>query len=446
MTGCVRTKAFLLAAGLGTRLRPLTEWLPKCLVSVAGRPLLEWWLDLLDHAGIREGVINTHAHAERVERYLDTVADLHPVHLRTSYEPRLLGSAGAITANRQLADDADDVVLINADNFCNVDLPALLAYHRSHTDPITIVLNHVENPSACGIARLDDEQRVVSFVEKPRHPESNLANAGIYVVRAAAYREIARMAAFDLGHDVIPGFVGRMRGWLWQGYHRDIGTPQALQRARKEAARLTIAGKPVQPLRRPAVFFDRDGTLIEDVPYLSRPERVRLKPGAAEALRTLRESGYLCVVVTNQSGIGRGLYTESDMHRVNEAMAAQLQAEGAYLDGLYHCAVVPRGDSRVTVENYMRKPGPGMLLKAAHDLELNLDACWMVGDMISDVLAGQNAACQGNILLGTNDRTQELLRHGAHAVVAPDLLTATRSILAGTPALHPCRPPASVQR
>jgi mannose-1-phosphate guanylyltransferase len=127
-----------------------------------------------------------------------------------------------------------------------VDLAELLAFHRAHPDPFTMLLFHAENPSACGIAELDEDGRIVSFVEKPRDPVSDLANAGVYVLDAAAYREIAAMRAFDLGFDVLPAFVGRMRGRVLEGYHLDIGSPEALAQARGDAPGLLeeLAARP----------------------------------------------------------------------------------------------------------------------------------------------------------------------------------------------------------
>ena len=129
-----------------------------------------------------------------------------------SYEPVLLGSAGTVAANADLAEGADEIVIIYADNLSDIDLRPLLAFHRQHGDPLTMVLFRAPNPRACGIAELDEEGRIVSFVEKPERPTSDLANAGLYVVDAAAYREIAAMEAFDLGFDVLPKIRGPNEG------------------------------------------------------------------------------------------------------------------------------------------------------------------------------------------------------------------------------------------
>jgi mannose-1-phosphate guanylyltransferase len=237
-------KAVLLAAGLGTRLRPLTDAIPKCLVPIGGRPLLDYWIDRLVAAGVRDARINTHALAHQVRAYLDHVNRARPLRVTEAHEPELLGSAGTIAALASFADDAEAVFMIYADNLSDVDLGQMLAFHRAHDDPVTMLLFRAADPRACGIAELDEDGRVVAFVEKPRHPQSDLANAGIYIVDAAAYREIAAWNAFDLGFDVLPRFVGRMRGWLWSGYHQDIGTLAALARARRDFPGIAAAGRP----------------------------------------------------------------------------------------------------------------------------------------------------------------------------------------------------------
>lgn len=235
-----RIKALLLAGGLGTRLRPLTDTTPKCLVDIAGQPLLNYWFDALGHAGVQDVLINTHHLPEPVRRFLDE-KNRRGFRAVEYHEPRLLGSAGTIAANADWASDAEHVIIIYADNYSDVDIAALLAAHMAHGEPMTILLFHAPNPRACGIAALDNIGRVIAFEEKPSNPQSDLANAGVYVVSAAAWREIANMRAFDIGFDVLPRFVGRMFGRIHDGYHRDIGSLAALEAARKDA--LGASGK-----------------------------------------------------------------------------------------------------------------------------------------------------------------------------------------------------------
>lgn len=229
--GTRNVKAILLAGGLGTRLRPLTNQIPKCLVEIAGRPLLDHWFEALGEAGVVDILINTHHLPEQVRAFI-AERNLKGYRAIESFEPALLGSAGTIAANAQWAADADDVVIVYADNLSDLSIDSLLATHREHGQPFTMLLFHAPVPKDCGIATLDRQGRVVAFEEKPAAPASDLANAGVYVVTSDAWREIATMQAFDMGFEVLPRFVGRMQGHLHEGYHRDIGTLTALEDAR----------------------------------------------------------------------------------------------------------------------------------------------------------------------------------------------------------------------
>lgn len=177
-----------------------------------------------------------------------------------------------------------------------------------------------------------------------------------------------------------------------------------------------------------AVFLDRDGTLIELVHHLTDPADVRLIPGAAEAVRALRAAGYRVVVVTNQSVIGRGLLTEAGLRQVHAEMARQLAAGGAEVDGIYFCPLAPRVKDPTVIEDEMRKPGPGMLRRAAREMGLDLAASWMVGDTVSDMLAGRNAGCR-TVLVETG--YGQAYAHGPETVDhrAPDLAAAAAWIM-----------------
>ena len=427
-----RVKALLMAAGLGTRLRPITEFLPKCLVTIGGVSLLERWVAALIAAGVREAAINSHAHPNRLREAIARIHDREAARggfrLSELYEPVLLGSAGTIAAHPQFADDCDDVLIIYADNQSDAPLDQFLRAHRAGGDPITMLLFRAENPRACGIARLDESGRIQEFQEKPEHPASNLANGGIYLVRSSAYRAMAAQGGFDLGHDVLPRWIGSMRGWEWTGVHRDIGTLESLSQAREEAR-----GRGEVRLR-PAVFLDRDGTLIEEVPYLSDPSRVKVLAGVPEALARLRDAGYATFVVTNQSALGRGWIDREQVSAIHAEMIRQLDQghPRAGLDGIAVSPHVPISGDRSVIEHTDRKPGPGMLRKAAEDLELDLSASWMVGDRASDVGAGRNAGCRGSVLVRTGAPVETASRElGGDRPVAvfDDLLGFTQWLL-----------------
>jgi histidinol-phosphate phosphatase family protein len=181
---------------------------------------------------------------------------------------------------------------------------------------------------------------------------------------------------------------------------------------------------------RPAVFIDRDGTLIEDIPYLGDPALVRLLPGAVEGLQRLRQAGFACIVATNQSAVGRGMITLAQKHAVQAEITRQLTVGGAALDGVYWCTHAPQLADKVVIEHVDRKPGPGMLLRAARELTLDLASSWIIGDQLSDMLAGRNAGCRGGILVrSASNLLPAFAVLGEDWPVAEDLLAAATMIL-----------------
>lgn len=227
-------KAFLLAAGKGERLSPITHTIPKCLVPIRGIPLMEYWFDLFEKHRITEILINLHHLADKVFDYLnERKVTLEKKNLRvtTTYEGELLGSAGTIRANGAFITPGEDFFICYADNLTNVDLSDLLAFHRTHTYPLTLGLFPADAPRHCGIAVLDAQGSVVDFQEKPQNPKSNLANAGIYVARDTLFEFLPESVPADIGYDLLPRLVGRMKGYRIRGKLQDIGTMQSYLKA-----------------------------------------------------------------------------------------------------------------------------------------------------------------------------------------------------------------------
>jgi len=189
-----------------------------------------------------------------------------------------------------------------------------------------------------------------------------------------------------------------------------------------------------RPVPKPAVFLDRDGTLIDHVHYLRDPADVRLVSGAGEALRLFYEHGLACVVVTNQSAIGRGMLTEAELVVIHEVMVKQLADEGVTLDGIYHCPEKPKTEGdRLAVDHPDRKPGPGMLIRAAEELGISLSHSFMVGDMLSDVYAGHNAGVRASVIIQGHVDDAEIAEHQAVIdYAAHDLHDAAKWICAHT--------------
>lgn len=180
---------------------------------------------------------------------------------------------------------------------------------------------------------------------------------------------------------------------------------------------------------RPAIFLDRDGTLIEHVHHLRSPGDVRLIKGAGDAIRSLQSRGFACVVVTNQSVVGRGMLTLAGLNEIHDVMHRQLDEQRARLDGLYFCTVDPTGDDQGAIEHSHREPSPGMLLQAATELGLDLAGSWMVGDALTDMLAGRRAGCRAGILIRNGHGIEAEVHHDAVDAVVDNLPLAAALIL-----------------
>jgi mannose-1-phosphate guanylyltransferase len=225
-------KAFLLAAGVGSRLGELTQKTPKCLLPIGGRPLLDYWFDALIEAGVSDVLINLHHLPEQVEAYLASRSG-GPV-VRTFYEPVLLGSAGTLRSAWDFVQQDENFLIIYADNFARVDLRRVIRFHEQKKHPVlTLVAYPTDEPQRCGILELDGDGRVVSFEEKPQQPKSNLANAGLHVANRKLWEFLPEKSPADLGFDVLPKLVGQMYGYVTDEYIQDIGTPQTYARVQQ---------------------------------------------------------------------------------------------------------------------------------------------------------------------------------------------------------------------
>ena len=229
-------KAFLLAGGLGERLRPLTLRMPKCLVPINGVPLLEYWLNLCATHDVDEVLVNVSQHPEQVRDFLAS-RQLGP-RVTLVVEDTPVGNAGTVLANRRFVAGESDFWIFYADNLTDVSLADMAATHRRHGGVLTMGLFRAPVPSAAGIVELDGTGKVLGFEEKPARPRSDLANAGIYLARAALMDRIpVRTGVVDFGHDVFPGLVGDLYGHVIPQFLADIGTPAGLAAASAAWAR-----------------------------------------------------------------------------------------------------------------------------------------------------------------------------------------------------------------
>jgi len=230
-------KAYLLAAGEGIRLRPLTYKIPKCLVTIKGKPLLHYWFRLFEKYGVNEVLINLYHLPYLVEDFLSK--NSYNLKITKFYEENLLGTAGTVAFNKKFVEGEKEFFIIYADNLTNMDLGKFLDYHKAHNSFFTIGLFRTNIPEQCGVVELDKSGLITYFEEKPKNPKTNLANAGIYISDPEIFDILSDgksklHAPIDFGHHILPKLVGKMHGYIIKDFFLDIGTWDNYEKAQEE--------------------------------------------------------------------------------------------------------------------------------------------------------------------------------------------------------------------
>ena len=219
-------KALLLAAGLGTRLKPITNDIPKCLVPINGKPLLQYWLENLYQVGVNEFLINTHYLHEKVESFVENSPFKNKIKLL--YEEELLNTGGTILFNKNYFNKDESFMIVHADNLCFCDFKSFINKHKNDDYDLTMMLFKTKYPKSCGVVKLNDEGIVEEFHEKVENPPSSLANAAVYICNynIFTFLESLNKKYIDFSLDVIPKYIGKINTYINNEYHIDIGTPE----------------------------------------------------------------------------------------------------------------------------------------------------------------------------------------------------------------------------
>jgi mannose-1-phosphate guanylyltransferase len=232
-------RAILLSAGMGTRLKPITNKIPKCLVQINDRPLLDIWISNLIDAGINEILINTHYMSDKVENFLKSKN--YNAQISLTYESKLLGTAGTLLHNYEFA-KGEPLMLIHADNLSKFNMQEFQNAHtvRPINCDITMMVFEADDPSSCGIVKINEKNVVVDFKEKPAYSDSTLANAAIYIIEPRLIRKYMHIIPMptDFSTEIIPKELGKIFVYKNNQYHRDIGTLKSFQRANSEYKKL----------------------------------------------------------------------------------------------------------------------------------------------------------------------------------------------------------------
>ena len=431
-------KAVIMAGGRGTRISSVVSDIPKPMIKIEGKPVLEHEIECLRDQGFTDLIITVSHLGAIIMDYFDD-GSRFGVQIRYFNEETPLGNAGALFKMRNELDG--DFLLLNADAIFDVDFNRFVDFHRTHDGLVTLFTHPNSHPYDSGVLIADENGAVEQWLTKEdARPQwyRNRVNAGLHVINPTVLditginpetigTEIDRkLVKVDLDRQILKPLCGTGKMFCYESpeYVKDMGTPDRYEAVCRDFAAGRVKAKNLKQKQR-AIYLDRDGTINRYVGFLRGIDDFELLPGVAEAVKLINVSGYLAIVVTNQPVIARGEVTVPELQIIHNKMETLLGAEGAYLDAIYYCPHHPykgyEGEvSELKIDCECRKPKPGMLLKAAEDYNIDLSQSWMIGDGENDIKAGKTAGCR-TALIGAEDYGQD--------VVATTLLNAVEQIL-----------------
>lgn len=393
-------KAILLAGGKGTRLSKFTHLIPKPMVEIDQKPILQYQIELLRKYQMTEIIILVNYLKEHIINYFGD-GKKFGVSIRYFEEPKPLGTVGGIKEiEEQLT---GDFLVLYGDIMINMDLNRFIAFHKEKNSDATIAVHPNDHPYDSDLVETNKDDKVIAFHAKPHSEKQyfrNLVNAGAYIFSPNVLQYIEKGKKADFGRDIFPVIFSKIKMYAYNTaeYLKDMGTPKRLEEVSFDIKTGKVAAKSYEKKQK-AVFLDRDGVLNIDKHLIHKPEDLELYPFAAQAVKRINNAGYLAIVVSNQSVVARNLCTINELEYIHKKLETLLGFEGAKLDRIYYCPHhpdkgFPEENPAFKIECPCRKPKSGMIYQAARDFNINLAESYLIGDSERDIIAGKNAGCK----------------------------------------------------
>ena len=422
-------KTVIMAGGRGTRISEIFPDIPKPLIPIKNsygieKPVLEWEICSLRDQGFTDFILTVSHMHEIIEGYFGDGSKLG-VSIEYFVEEYPLGNAGALFKLRDQL--TEPFLLLNADSVFDVDFKRFVEFYWNHGGLVTLFTHPNSHPHDSGLLIADKTGAVQYWLTKEDvRPQwyQNRVNAGLHVIDPVVLDMVGidsqsvgteiggKKVKVDLDRQILKPLCGTGKMFCYDSpeYVKDMGTPERYRTVCRDFENGVVSAKNLRYPQK-AVFLDRDGTINRYVGFLRKIDEFELIPGVTDAIKCINASGYLAVVVTNQPVIARGEVTITELQRIHNKMETLLGAEGAYLDAIYYCPHHPhkgyQGEvAELKIDCDCRKPKPGMLVRAAKDLNIDLSNSWMIGDGENDIKAGKAAGCK-TALIGEGEYGQD---------------------------------------
>lgn len=421
-------KVVIMAGGKGTRIASVRSDVPKPMINICGKPILEHQIDNLKACGLTDIILVIGYLGDKIKEYFGDGSKFG-VNIEYFVEDHPLGTAGALFKMPQLT---EDFLLLCGDVIIDVDFNRFIAFHKEHQAWASLVAHPNGHPydSSLLVTEIDapktvggmpeDTHRVIQWMAKEdeRTYYKNRVNAGIELISPELLKETMKNFVprhpetpdkIDLDRDVLKPNIpsGKIFAYDTPEYIKDMGTPDRFYETEKNIESGKVHARNLKN-RQKAIFLDRDGTINKMVGFVTKPEQFELIEGAAEAIKAINKSGYLAIVVTNQPVIARGDCTFEELQTIHDKMETELGKVGAFVDAIYVCPHHTDKGFEGERPEYKcncdcRKPKPGLLLQAAKDFNIDLSESYMIGDSHRDVEAGENAGVKKSIMVEENE-------------------------------------------
>jgi len=429
--------AVIMAGGKGSRLRSITnDEIPKPMVPVNGKPLLEYQVDKLKAYGIKKIVMIVGHLGEKIEDHFKDGKDFG-VDIDYIFEKEPLGTAGAFYYLKDKI-DTKDFLLIFGDVFFDLDFDRMEAFHFKNSALTTLLAHPNGHPYDSDLIQMDDNGKVVGFDSKHNVRDywyDNMVNAGMYVINRELMDLVKEPIKTDFEKDILANQVklgANIYAYHSPEYVKDVGTVDRINATVEELKSGLIQSKNLKNKQR-AIFLDRDGTMNVSKGFISKADDLELIPGTIEAIKDINKSGALAIVITNQPVIARGECSFEELHNIHNKLKTLLGEKGAFVDDIFYCPHHPdkgfEGElPELKFDCECRKPKTGMIEEAVEKYNIDLSKSYMVGDSTMDLEMARNAGIK-SVLVNTGFAGNDGKYDRSCDIEAEDLLDAVEKII-----------------